>query len=68
MRSSSISPFRADAGALPDARVIAAPRTGSGKVALKLCSSDGSARVEMITRRQGDRYKAARRAEWGDSF
>jgi ribosomal protein RSM22 (predicted rRNA methylase) len=56
------------AAALPDARVIAAPRTGSGKVALKLCCSDGSARVEMITRRQGDRYKAARRAEWGKTL
>lgn len=56
------------AGALPNARVIAAPRAGSGKVELKLCSEDGSANWELMTRRQGDRYKAARRAEWGDSF
>jgi ribosomal protein RSM22 (predicted rRNA methylase) len=54
--------------ALPDARVIAQPRPGSGKVMLKLCSADGSARTELVTRREGDRYKAARRAEWGEAF
>jgi ribosomal protein RSM22 (predicted rRNA methylase) len=52
--------------ARPQARVIAAPRAGSGKVELKLCSEDGSAYWERVTRRQGDRYKRARRAEWGD--
>jgi len=52
--------------ALPEARVIAPPRIGSGKAELKLCSADGTARSELITKRQGDRFKAARRAEWGD--
>ncbi len=56
------------AGALPHARVIAQPRPGSGKVALKLCAADGSARTELVSRRQGDRYKAARRADWGDAL
>jgi ribosomal protein RSM22 (predicted rRNA methylase) len=56
------------AGALPQARVIAAPRAGSGKVELKLCSADGGAHRALMTRRQGDRYKAARRAEWGDAL
>ena len=54
--------------ALPHSRVIAPPRAGSGKVELKLCSSDGAAKGELVTRRQGDRYKRARRAEWGDAF
>ncbi len=53
--------------ALPQARVIAAPRIGSGKAELKLCSRDGSATWQLITRREGDRYKRARRAEWGDA-
>jgi ribosomal protein RSM22 (predicted rRNA methylase) len=55
-------------GALPDARVIASPRMGSGKVELKLCSSDGRANWALVTRRQGDVYKRARRADWGDAF
>jgi ribosomal protein RSM22 (predicted rRNA methylase) len=54
--------------ALPDARVIAQPRTGSGKIALKLCSADGTAKRELVTRRQGDRYKRARRLDWGDAL
>jgi ribosomal protein RSM22 (predicted rRNA methylase) len=54
--------------ALPQARVIAPPRIGSGKAELKLCSTGGTAQTELITRRQGDRFKAARRAEWGDVF
>jgi ribosomal protein RSM22 (predicted rRNA methylase) len=56
------------AGPLPPARVIAAPRAGSGKVELKLCAADGGARWELITRRQGARYKAARRVDWGDTL
>jgi ribosomal protein RSM22 (predicted rRNA methylase) len=55
-------------GIVPNARVIAAPRAGSSKVALKLCSADGRSRMELVTRRQGDRYKAARRAAWGETF
>lgn len=54
--------------ALPHSRVIALPRAGSGKVELKLCSSGGAAKWELVTRRQSDRYKAARRAAWGDAF
>jgi ribosomal protein RSM22 (predicted rRNA methylase) len=56
------------AAELPAARVIAQPRPGSGKVELKLCTADGSARTELMTKRQGDRFKAARRADWGDAF
>jgi ribosomal protein RSM22 (predicted rRNA methylase) len=54
--------------ALPEARVIASPRAGSGKVALKLCARDGAARGALITRRDGDRYKRARRLDWGDAL
>jgi ribosomal protein RSM22 (predicted rRNA methylase) len=53
--------------ALPAARVIAPPRSGSGKVELKLCESDGNARWLLITRREGERYKRARRLDWGDA-
>jgi ribosomal protein RSM22 (predicted rRNA methylase) len=52
----------------PEARVIAPPRAGSGKVGLKLCESEGTARTVLITKREGDRYRRARRLDWGDAF
>lgn len=54
-------------GPLPAARVIAPPRTGSGKVELKLCEQNGAARSELVTRRSGDRYRTMRRLSWGDA-
>jgi ribosomal protein RSM22 (predicted rRNA methylase) len=55
-------------GAPVDRRVIAPPRGGSGKVELKLCRRDGSAAAKMVTRREGEVFKRARRAEWGDAI
>jgi ribosomal protein RSM22 (predicted rRNA methylase) len=49
-------------------RVIAPPHSGSGRVTLKLCQTDGVARNRMVTRREGDTFKAARRIGWGDEF
>jgi ribosomal protein RSM22 (predicted rRNA methylase) len=57
-----------NAASLSEARVIAPPRAGSGKVELKLCQSDGAARAALITKREGDRYKKAKRLDWGDAF
>ncbi|MBZ9985422.1 MULTISPECIES: small ribosomal subunit Rsm22 family protein [unclassified Mesorhizobium] len=48
------------------ARVIAPPKTGSGKVALKLCRPDGSAGETLFSKRDGELFKAARRSDWGD--
>jgi ribosomal protein RSM22 (predicted rRNA methylase) len=53
---------------LPEARVIAPPRAGSGKVALKLCESDGEGRSRLVTKRDGASYKRARRVGWGEVF
>lgn len=55
-------------GAPFGSRVVAPPRAGSGRVTLKLCRPDGTAGERLISRRDGDRYKAARRADWGDAF
>jgi ribosomal protein RSM22 (predicted rRNA methylase) len=55
------------AATLPAARIIAPPRAGSGKVELKLCRSGGEAETRLITRREGDRYKRAKRLTWGDA-
>ncbi|MDT2020659.1 small ribosomal subunit Rsm22 family protein [Methylocella sp. CPCC 101449] len=48
------------------ARVLAPPQTASGRVRLKLCVSDGSLRDQLLTRRDGDAFKVARRLDWGD--
>lgn len=48
------------------ARVLARPRKSSGKITLKLCNPDGSAREQLFSRRDGDVYKRASRSDWGD--
>lgn len=53
---------------LPYARVLAPPKAGSGKVALKLCQPDGVVSERLLTKRDGETFKAARRADWGDSL
>ena len=50
------------------ARVLAPPKTGSGKVALKLCQSDGAVSERLFTKRDGEIFKAARRLDWGDTL
>ncbi|MBZ9733980.1 methyltransferase type 11 [Mesorhizobium sp. CA18] len=50
------------------ARVIAPPKGGSGKAVLKLCQTDGSAGEQLFSKRDGDVYRAARRADWGDTL
>ncbi|WP_061936834.1 small ribosomal subunit Rsm22 family protein [Aureimonas sp. AU22] len=48
------------------ARILAPPRAGSGKVRLKLCRPDGTAVETLVTKRDGERFRRARRADWGD--
>ena len=56
-----------DAPAAPShQRVLAPPRAGSGKVRLKLCRPDGTIADTLVTKRDGDRFREARRADWGD--
>ncbi|TGQ66698.1 MAG: methyltransferase type 11 [Mesorhizobium sp.] len=50
------------------ARVIAPPKSGSGKVSLKLCRPDGGADEQLFSKRDGELFKAARRADWGDTL
>jgi ribosomal protein RSM22 (predicted rRNA methylase) len=49
-------------------RVLAPPERGSGRARLKLCQPDGSATDRLVTRREGDAFKRARRIGWGDRF
>jgi ribosomal protein RSM22 (predicted rRNA methylase) len=50
------------------ARVIAPPKSGSGKVLLKLCQKDGSASEKLFTKRDGDAFRLVRRLDWGDTI
>jgi ribosomal protein RSM22 (predicted rRNA methylase) len=52
----------------PEARVLAPPRGGSGKVQLKLCTADAALEQRLVTRREGDAFRKARRLEWGDAW
>lgn len=47
-------------------RVLMQPKTGGGKVAIKLCSADGTVAQHLITKRDKDMFAQARRADWGD--
>lgn len=51
-----------------DLRVIAPTKSSSGKVALKLCMADGSSAERLLTKRDGDLFRKARRADWGDAL
>ncbi len=49
-------------------RLIARPRNAKGRVMLKLCMPDGHANETIISKRDGDLYARARRADWGDTL
>jgi ribosomal protein RSM22 (predicted rRNA methylase) len=50
------------------ARVLAPPERASGRVRLKLCQPNGSTADRLVTRREGDAFKRARRVDWGERF
>ena len=49
------------------ARVLRRPHREPRRVALRLCTADGL-RESLVTRREGERYRAARKTRWGDSW
>ena len=53
--------------ALPAARILRHPQKRSGHIEFELCTSEGLKR-ETISRRQGDWYKAAKKAKWGETL
>jgi len=48
------------------ARVIAPVQVRGGTVSLKLCEQSGAARQHLLSKRDGDRFRQARRLAWGD--
>ena len=52
---------------LPATRILREPVRHSGHVQLKLCTPEG-VQQHTISKKMGDLYKQARKAEWGDPF
>ena len=49
-------------------RILRHPVHRKGMVLLRMCAGDGTAVTETVSKRQGDRYRAARDLGWGDSW
>lgn len=49
-------------------RVLRNPAKRKGLVQLNLCQPDGTAHTEVVSKRQGPAYRAARSVEWGDRW
>lgn len=50
-----------------NARIVRHPLIGKGHIKLELCAQDGLGLV-TISKKQGEVYREARRARWGDSW
>jgi ribosomal protein RSM22 (predicted rRNA methylase) len=56
-----------EAAALPQTRVIRHPQHQPGLIVLETCTA-GGLRMERITKRNKDAFRAARKAAWGDTI
>lgn len=52
----------------PAARVVRHPQKRKGMVALRLCTDGDELRDVIVSKRQGDLYRRARDADWGDTW
>ncbi|MGW0804019.1 small ribosomal subunit Rsm22 family protein [Nonomuraea sp. NPDC002799] len=50
------------------ARVLRHPQQRKGMVSLRLCTEEDGVRDVIVSKRQGDRYRLARDAGWGDAW
>ncbi len=51
-----------------EGRVVRAPQALKGHVRLPLCAEDGQLREVVVTRKDKERYRLARDAEWGSAW
>lgn len=49
-------------------RILRHPLKRKGFVEFKVCRPDGTAGREVVSKKSGERYRAARDAEWGDTL
>jgi ribosomal protein RSM22 (predicted rRNA methylase) len=54
--------------ARPESRVVRHPQYRPKQVQLTLCEADGELRNRLVTKSMGARYRAAKKAEWGDGL
>ena len=52
----------------PPGRVLRRPRYGKGVVSLTVCTPDDGIVTEVVSKRQGTRYRAARDLTWGSPW
>ena len=64
---SYVAAIRPGQGATPG-RVLRRPVQRKGLVSMSVCAPDGATRTELVSKRQGDLYRAARDVEWGDAW
>ena len=50
----------------PPARILRHPQIRKGLVMMQLCEPQGTTSQLLVSKRQGDVYRAARHADWGD--
>lgn len=53
---------------LPEARILRHPQKRSGHISFTLCTENNGLQQRVISRRQGELYKQARKLEWGDTL
>jgi ribosomal protein RSM22 (predicted rRNA methylase) len=58
----------AAAAGLTPGRILRHPLHRKGMVLLRVCTADGTAVMETVSKRQGERYRAARDIAWGDPW
>jgi len=49
-------------------RILRHPQIRKGLVMMQLCHADGTVAQALVSKRQGDTYRAARDADWGDQW
>lgn len=49
-------------------RILRHPSKGSGHIRLNLCTERGTQEERVVSRKEGDLYRNAKDAKWGDSF
>lgn len=63
-----VSAAASTSAAPPSGRILRHPQKRKGLVMMQVCTPDDAVQQLLISKRQGDAYRAARDAEWGDSW
>lgn len=53
---------------LKNSRILRPPLKKSGHVYLQLCQEEGKSLQQIVSKKTAEKYRAARKAKWGDSF